>query len=285
MKRITLGKWVTVSIVYMFLGTSVNVGAIEIMNQTDVLNNLVNPHVFKEPIIKNGDFSSGLDYWIVSNPGSNNPKLITEDGERYVKSTDGESIHQILKLKPNTQYIFSYEVAASAIYPGKVELGTLNYGELFHPLKEVFHNNEYGWEKYVFTFSTHQIEDTYAIRFASTGFGWATFKNIDAQKNTLLSVGVKDQQPLVYLNLSKEQFYSKERFIVYVDGQYWFETYSGHAYYAAKKSEEEDRIRVYKAFDGKQGSKIEVYTASGIPGDFVTDPKLLETYIVEKDLV
>lgn len=45
----------------------------------------------EEVIIKNGEFNDGLNHWIVSNPGSNNPALVTdESGNHYVMASNGE---------------------------------------------------------------------------------------------------------------------------------------------------------------------------------------------------
>ncbi len=224
------------SIACLSLGTSIGVHATTIGKEAITISDNLK-EVVEDSIISNGDFSAGLDHWIVSNPESKNPTLVTENGVSYVKAMLGENIHQYVKLQPNTTYTFSYDTAGSKNFPSKVEFGTLNHGEEFVSLQESAHNNEQ-WERHSFTFTTPEKDNTYIIRFSSTGNGWATFKNIDIQseddtsQNTLLSVGVESHQPYIYLNLTPEQFNSKQRLMVYLDGNYYFETYNGKAYYS-----------------------------------------------------
>lgn len=237
MKQTVFNKLLVASIACVSVGTSVSVSATELGKDTLSISSGVNNKVTKKSVIKNGDFSDGLNGWIVSNPESNNPELITEDGVSYVKASYGENIHQFVSLKPNTTYTFSYTVASSG-FPAKVEFGTLNQDEAFKPLQEVSHDNE-NWERKTFSFTTPEINNRYILRFSSTGNGWAMFKNIDVQsedettQNTLLSVDVESRQAFVNLNLTKEQFNSKKRYIVYLNGEYYFETYQGKAYYSS----------------------------------------------------
>ncbi|HGF7301333.1 TPA: carbohydrate binding domain-containing protein [Enterococcus hirae] len=275
------------SIACLSLGTSIGVHATTIGKEAIAISDNLK-EVVEDSIISNGDFNAGLDHWIVSNPESNNPTLVTENGVSYVKAMLGENIHQYVKLQPNTTYTFSYDAAGSKKFPGKVEFGTLNHGEEFVSLQESAHNNEQ-WERYSFTFTTPEKDNTYIIRFSSTGNGWATFKNIDIQseddtsQNTLLSVGVESHQPYIYLNLAPEQFNSKQRLMVYLDGNYYFETYNGKAYYSYKDITDE-LVKIRRGFEGNKGEKIEVYLAPGSPGQSSAGKVLLETYVVEKKL-
>lgn len=269
------------------LGTSIGVHATTIGKEAITISDNLK-EVVEDSIISNGDFSAGLDHWIVSNPESKNPTLVTENGVSYVKAMLGENIHQYVKLQPNTTYTFSYDAAGSKNFPSKVEFGTLNHGEEFVSLQESAHNNEQ-WERHSFTFTTPEKDNTYIIRFSSTGNGWATFKNIDIQseddtsQNTLLSVGVESHQPYIYLNLTPEQFNSKQRLMVYLDGNYYFETYNGKAYYSYKEITDE-LVKIRRGFEGNKGEKIEVYLAPGLPGQSSAGKVLLETYVVEKKL-
>lgn len=288
MKHSVLNKLLVTSITCMSLGTSIGASASELGGNTLAISNVTSKNNVKASVINNGDFSSGLDHWIVSNPESNNPELLTEDVVSYVKATLGENIHQYVNLKPNTTYTFSYTVAGSAAFPAKVEFGTLNHGEAFVPLQESSHNNE-KWERKEFTFTTPEANNTYILRFSSTGNGWATFKNIDIQsedeptQNALLSVGVESHQAFAYLNLTKEQFNSKKRYMVYLDGKYYFETYNGTAYYSSV-DKTENTVKIRHRFDGKKGEKIEVYVAPGVPGQSSAGKELLETFTVNNDL-
>lgn len=287
MKQTVFNKLLVASIACVSVGTSVSVSATELGKDTLSISNGVNNKVTKKSVIKNGDFSDGLNGWIVSNPESNNPELITEDGVSYVKASYGENIHQFVSLKPNTTYTFSYTVASSG-FPAKVEFGTLNPGESFKPLQEASHDNE-NWERKIFTFTTPEINNTYILRFSSTGNGWAMFKNIDVQsedeatQNTLLSVDVESRQAFVNLNLTKEQFNSKKRYIVYLNGEYYFETYQGKAYYSSVDKAEQS-VKVRRGFNGQKGEKIEVYAAPNTPGHSSVDKELLETLVVNNSL-
>lgn len=134
----------------------------------------------EEVIIKNGEFNDGLNHWIVSNPGSNNPALVTdESGNHYVMASNGENILQYVQLKPKTTYQFTYYVIGDPSFPAIVEFGTLNHGEGFISLKDERHYND-AWKQHEFSFTTPEGENTYIIRFASSGNGTAYFDNIQA---------------------------------------------------------------------------------------------------------
>lgn len=134
----------------------------------------------EDVIIKNGEFNDGLNDWVVSNPDANNPSLVTDEtGNNYVKATNGESILQYVQLKPNMTYKFTYYVIGTPGFPALVEFGTLNHDEGYQPLKEEKHEEE-TWKQHEFTFTTPEEENTYVIRFASTGNGTAYFDNIQA---------------------------------------------------------------------------------------------------------
>lgn len=134
----------------------------------------------EEVIIKNGEFNDGLNHWIVSNPGSNNPALVTdESGTHYVMASNGENILQYVQLKPKTTYQFTYYVIGDPSFPAIVEFGTLNHGEGFISLKDERHYND-AWKQHEFSFTTPEGENTYIIRFASSGNGTAYFDNVQA---------------------------------------------------------------------------------------------------------
>ncbi|WP_395107041.1 fibronectin type III domain-containing protein [Enterococcus hirae] len=134
----------------------------------------------EEVIIKNGEFNDGLNHWIVSNPGSNNPALVTdESGNHYVMASNGENILQYVQLKPKTTYQFTYYVIGDPSFPAIVEFGTLNHGEGFISLKDERHYND-AWKQHEFSFTTPEGENTYIIRFASSGNGTAYFDNVQA---------------------------------------------------------------------------------------------------------
>ncbi|MDB1655089.1 fibronectin type III domain-containing protein [Enterococcus durans] len=134
----------------------------------------------EEVIIKNGEFNEGLKDWIVSSPGENNPSLVVDsNGNQYVKATNGENILQYVQLKPNSTYRFAYYVIGDPVFPAIVEFGTLNHDQGYHPLKEEKHYN-IAWQQHEFIFTTPTDENTYVIRFASSGNGEAKFDNIQA---------------------------------------------------------------------------------------------------------
>ena len=134
----------------------------------------------EEVIIKNGEFNDGLNHWIVSNPGSNNPALVTdESGNHYEMASNGENILQYVQLKPKTTYQFTYYVIGDPSFPAIVEFGTLNHGEGFISLKDERHYND-AWKQHEFSFTTPEGENTYIIRFASSGNGTAYFDNVQA---------------------------------------------------------------------------------------------------------
>ncbi|EOH87469.1 fibronectin type III domain-containing protein [Enterococcus villorum] len=151
----------------------------------------------EDVIIKNGEFNDGLNDWVVSNPDANNPSLVTdENGNNYVKASNGESILQYVQLKPNMTYKFTYYVIGTPGFPAVVEFGTLNHDEGFKSLKEEKHEEE-TWKQHEFTFVTPEEENTYAIRFASSGNGTAYFDNIQATSLDL-------EAPTVPLHLKVE---------------------------------------------------------------------------------
>ena len=134
----------------------------------------------EEVIIKNGEFNEGLKDWIVSSPGENNPSLVVDsNGNQYVKATNGETILQYVQLKPNSTYRFAYYVIGDPNFPAIVEFGTLNHDQGYHPLKEEKHY-DISWKQHEFIFTTLTDENTYVIRFASSGNGEAKFDNIQA---------------------------------------------------------------------------------------------------------
>ncbi|MEY8445306.1 carbohydrate binding domain-containing protein, partial [Enterococcus ratti] len=134
----------------------------------------------EEVIVKNGEFDDGLNEWIVSNPGGNNPCLVTDsNGNNYVKASNGENILQYVQLKPRMTYKFTYYVIGSSAFPAIVEFGTLNHDEGYKPLKEEKHYEEV-WKQHEFTFTTPEEDNTYVIRFASSGNGTAYFDNVQA---------------------------------------------------------------------------------------------------------
>ena len=134
----------------------------------------------EEVIIKNGEFNEGLKDWIVSSPGENNPSLVVDsNGNQYVKATNGENILQYVQLKPNSTYRFAYYVIGDPVFPAIVEFGTLNHDQGYHSLKEEKHYN-IAWKQHEFIFTTPTDENTYVIRFASSGNGEAKFDNIQA---------------------------------------------------------------------------------------------------------
>lgn len=240
----------------------------------------------EQAIIQNGDFSNGFDRWIVSNPGTDNPTIVEEDGNKYVLAKYGENIHQYLSLKPSTTYTFSYDVAGSENFPAKVEFGTMNHGEDFIALEEAEHSNE-NWTRREFTFTTLEEESNYIIRLSSTGNGWAKFDNIqvepDQSETSLLSVDVVSRQAFANLHLDLERFNSAERLMVYVDGKYHFETYEGVSYYSFTKNNMKN-VQVSRRISGEKGQVIEVYAASGKPGQSSEGKQLLETITLESDL-
>ncbi len=205
----------------------------------------------------------------------------------------GENIHQYVTLQPNTTYTFGYDVAAGAGFPAKVEFGTMNHGEGFVSLEVAEHKNE-NWERSQFTFTTPETENTYIIRFSSTGNGWAKFDNINVEaekneepeqpENSLLTVGTQSREVYAYLNLDAERFNSSERLMVYVDGQYYFETYQGIAYYSFTNTKDEG-IQIRRSISGVKGQVIEVYTAPRKPGQSSEGKQLLESITLENDLI
>ncbi|WP_206854714.1 carbohydrate binding domain-containing protein [Candidatus Enterococcus mangumiae] len=246
----------------------------------------ISSQVEEQLAIKNGDFNDGLNNWIVSNPGTQNPKIEELNGNKYVVATYGENIHQYLTLKPNTTYTFGYDVAGSADFPAKVEFGTMNHDEGFVSLEETAHNNE-NWTRREFTFTTPATENTYILRFSSTGNGWAKFDNIQVEpektETNLLTLGTQDREAYAYLNLDSERFNSSERLMVYVDGRYHFETYKGKAYYSFT-SKKDGGTQVRRSISGVKGQVIEVYTAPNSPGHSSTGKRLLESITLEEDL-
>ncbi|MBO0481752.1 hypothetical protein JZO71_05360 [Enterococcus sp. MSG2901] len=105
------------------------------------------------------------------------------------------------------------------------------------------------------------------------------------EENKLLAVDVNERTRKTYinLNLSTEQFNSEERFVVYLDGKYSFETYKGKSYYSNSTNYGE-KTGVAKAFSGRKDQKIEVYSAPGKPGQSTENKKLLETLVLDKDV-
>ena len=61
-----------------------------------------------------------------------------------------------------------------------------------------------------FTFTTPETDNTYIIRFSSTGNGWAKFRQYSSRtrktETSLLTVGTQDREAYAYLNLDAERF-------------------------------------------------------------------------------
>ena len=283
MKKNNLKKIAATSMLLLSLGGPVVTSAAS-QSTGDSAN--ISNQVEEQLTIKNGDFNEGLNHWIVSSPGTQNPTIEELSGNKYAVATYGENIHQYLALKPNTTYTFGYDVAGSADFSAKVEFGTMNHDEGFISLEETSHNNE-NWTRREFTFTTPETDNTYIIRFSSTGNGWAKFDNIQVEpektETSLLTVGTQDREAYAYLNLDAERFNSSERLMVYVDGRYHFETYKGKAYYSfTSKTDEGTQVR--RSISGVKGQVIEVYTAPNSPGHSSTGKRLLESITLEEDL-
>lgn len=284
MKKNTLKKIAAASMLcFAFGGPVVSFAS----NQsTNVLVNSSKQVLEEQLAIQNGDFNDGLNHWIVSNPGTNNPTIIEENGNKYVMAKYGENIHQYVSLKPATTYTFSYDVAGSENFPAKVEFGTMNHGESFITLEEAEHSNE-NWTRKEFTFTTPETENTYIIRFSSTGNGWAKFDNIQVEsertETSLLTVEVESREAFASLNLDTERFNSSERLMVYVDGSYYFETYEGVAYYSSV-NKTDGSVQARRRITGEKGQVIEVYTAPRKPGQSSEGKQLLESITLASDL-
>ncbi|OQO69575.1 hypothetical protein BH747_09905 [Enterococcus villorum] len=284
MKKNILKKIATTSILCISLGGPVVTFA---SDQTSLeLANLSKQVLEEKLAIKNGEFNDDLNHWIVSNPGTENPTIEEVNGNKYVLAKYGENIHQYLSLMPDTTYTVEYDVAGSENFPAKVEFGTMNHGEGFVSLEKVEHDNE-KWTRQTFSFTTLKSENSYIIRFSSTGNGWAKFDNIqvepESSKTNLLTVGTKSRQAFVSLNLNDKRFNSSERLMVYVDGKYHFETYKGVAYYSFINKKDEN-IQVSRNIAGKKGQVLQVYTAPRKPGESSEGKQLLESITLEADL-
>lgn len=284
MKKSVLNKIVVTGLVCLSFGGTVVSFASDYSGHEIVSNS---KQVLEEQaIIQNGDFSNGFDRWIVSNPGTDNPTIVEENGNKYVLAKYGENIHQYLSLEPSTTYTFSYDVAGSENFPAKVEFGTMNHGEDFIALEESEHNNE-DWSRQQFTFTTLEKENSYIIRFSSTGSGWAKFDNIQVEpeqsETSMLSVNVVSRQAFANLHLDSERFNSAERIMVYVDGKYHFETYEGISYYSFTENNM-NNVQVSRRISGEKGQVIEVYNAPGKPGQSSEGKQLLEKITLESDL-
>lgn len=101
----------------------------------------------------------------------------------------------------------------------------------------------------------------------------------------MLATGLENHTPYVYLNVSSDEFQSPKRLMVYVDGQYYFETYQGKSYYSYRASLPDGTEQIRRKFAGKAGQKIEVFEAPGIPGTNSDGKQLLESITLDKDLI
>ena len=272
--------------VFLSLGGSVSTFATS-LSTTDLVSTSKQA-IEQELYIHNGNFDAGFDRWIVSDPATNNPTLQTVNGNNFALAKNGENVHQYVTLKPNTTYTFSYDVAASESSPGRVELGIMTHGVGFDVLERSEHNNE-DWERGKLTFTTPDAENTYLVRFASTWNGWATYDNIevttesDVTETRLLSVGREGSQALAYLTLTTEQFNSSQRYAVYVDGSYIFETFRGSAYYSSIRRFD-GFVQARRGFAGRKGQLVEVYRLQGFPGSGGSGRVLLESLTLDTDI-
>ena len=275
--------------VFLSLGGSVSTFATS-LSTTDFVSTSKQA-IEQQLYIHNGDFNDGFDHWIASGQEPNNPTLQTVNGNNFALARDGENVHQYVTLKPSTTYTFSYDVAASESAPGRVELGIMNHDVGFDVLESSEHNNE-NWERGKLTFTTPDDENTYLIRFASTWNGWAKYDNIQVEtgvtETNLLSAGREGSRAFAYLTLTPERFYSQERWGVYIDGKYHFETFDGIAYYSIPRIVDGNiQIRQSQIFPGKAGQRVEVYRLPGRPGSSTSleHAVLFETLIVDADLI
>ncbi|MBO0432056.1 glycosyl hydrolase family 18 protein [Enterococcus sp. DIV0660C] len=108
------------------------------------------------------------------------------------------------------------------------------------------------------------------------------------EESDLLGIRLDQRERKTYmnLNLTPEQYNSKTRYMVYLDGKYAFETYNGKCYYSHidKSSTTEDKTVIEKGFAGKAQQKMEVYIVAGEPGQSTNDKKLVDTMTLDKDI-
>ena len=274
--------------VFLSLGGSVSTFATS-LSTTDFVSTSKQA-IEQQLYIHNGDFNDGFDHWITSGQEPNNPTLQTVNGNNFALARDGENVHQYVTLKPSTTYTFSYDVAASESAPGRVELGIMNHDVGFDVLESSEHNNE-NWERGKLTFTTPDDENTYLIRFASTWNGWAKYDNIQVEtgvtETNMLSVGREGSRAFAYLTLTPELFHNNhDRWVVYIDGRYRFETFDGTAYYSIPRIVD-GNIQVRHEIPGKAGQRVEVYRLPGRPGSGTSleHAVLFETLIIDADLI
>lgn len=103
------------------------------------------------------------------------------------------------------------------------------------------------------------------------------------EKNSYLSTGVRNEEPVVYLDLSREEYESEKRFMVFLDDEYIFETHAGRTYYGFTETTETG-VRIGSTFAGKEGQKIQLFLAPGGAGDSTEGKVLLEEYVLEADI-
>lgn len=103
------------------------------------------------------------------------------------------------------------------------------------------------------------------------------------EEPTYLSFEVRNREPVINLDLSNEDFLAESRFMVYVDGQYHFETYGGINYYSYRENTETG-VRVRRAFEGRQGQKVQIYLAPNSPGHSSEGKVLIEEHVLEANL-
>ena len=254
--------------VFLSLGGSVSTFATS-LSTTDFVSTSKQA-IEQQLYIHNGDFNDGFDHWITSGQEPNNPILQTVNGNNFALARNGENVHQYVTLKPSTTYTFSYDVAASESAPE--------------------HNNE-NWERGKLTFTTPDDENTYLIRFASTWNGWAKYDNIQVEtgvtETNMLSVGREGSRAFAYLTLTPELFHNnQDRWVVYIDGRYRFETFDGTAYYSIPRIVD-GNIQVRHEIPGKAGQRVEVYRLPGRPGSSssLEHAVLFETLIIDADLI
>ncbi len=85
--------------------------------------------------VTNGNFEDGLNNWALSNPNSSTENIGTsETGNHYLKLIREDTAYQVVAVKPNTEYILTFDVAGIIGSPAEVTVGSLDSTQNVIPL-------------------------------------------------------------------------------------------------------------------------------------------------------
>ena len=196
-------------------------------------------------------------------PSGNKPWWQIKSLEADAKKSDSDSLEYHWDDQAKAPYIYDAATKEFWTYDNKESISNKVNWTM---------NNGYGgaiiWEMSEDTPDTAEL-GTLAAKIADGN-----------NQEVALTAELKDREPTLFLNMSKESFNSKDKYFIYVDGKYVGNTQSGVHYYFYKKVSG-DKVTVYRSFAGKAGQKIELRRA---PGGDDSKMEVLNSFTLDRDM-